>query len=169
MGEKRAYLALGWVMPEDVFCKVTYDEAVRALSEQQDAIESVRGRAGLLLSAAAVTTSFLGPQAMQSNDPGFCFWLALLCFLAAAATSLAILWPRDWEFAADPRVVVNSRIEPAGEVRIEDLYRDLSFRMYGSYLDNHLGLKQLALFFQVASALLTVEVVLWVAAIASDL
>lgn len=154
-------------MATDALYKVTYAEAVRALSEQQAAIESVRGRAGLLLSAAAVTTSFLGPQAMQSNDPGVCFWLALLCFVAVAATSLAILWPRTWEFAVDPRIVVNSRIEPE-EVRIEDLYRDLAIRMYGSYLDNHLGLKQLAAFFQAASALLTVEVVLWVAAIASD-
>lgn len=101
-------------MPDDALYKVAYDEAVRVLSEQQAAIESVRGRAGLLLSAAAVTTSFLGSQAMQRSDPGVCFWLALLCFVAVAATSLAILWPRDWEFAADPRVVVNSLYRVCG-------------------------------------------------------
>lgn len=156
-------------MPDDSLYKVAYAEAVRVLSEQQAAIESVRGRAGLLLSAAAVTTSFLGSQAMQGDDPGICFWLALLSFVAVAATSLAILWPRNWEFAADPRIVVNSHIEPAEEVPIEDLYRDLSFRMHDSYMDNHAGLKRLAGFFQAASALLTFEVVLWVAAIASDL
>lgn len=157
------------VMADVALYKVAYEEAVRALSEQQAAIESVRSRAGLLLSAATVTTSFLGAQALQGNDPGICVWLALSCFVAAAATSLAILWPRDWEFAANPSVVVDSPIASAEEGRIEDLYRDLSFRMYDSYLDNHLGLRQLAGFFQVASAVLTVEVVLWVAAIASDL
>jgi hypothetical protein len=41
----------------DQLYKVAYDEAVRALSEQQATIESVRTRTGLLLSDAAVTTS----------------------------------------------------------------------------------------------------------------
>jgi hypothetical protein len=53
---------------QDLLYKVVYDEAVRALSEQQAAIESVRSRAGLLLSAAAVTTSFLGAQALQGRN-----------------------------------------------------------------------------------------------------
>lgn len=156
-------------MPADALYEVAYDEAVRALSEQQTAIESVRARAGLLLSAAAVTTSFLGAQALQGGRSGFCSWLALLCFAAVTATSLAILWPRGWEFAANPRDVVGRFIESSEGIRFEDLYRDLSLRMYDSYRENHLGLKSLALYFQAASALLSVEVVLWVAAIASDL
>jgi len=77
-------------MPDDALYKVAYDEAVRALSEQQAAIESVRTRAGLLLSAAAVTTSFLGAQALQSGSSTFFSWLALLAFVAVAATSLAV-------------------------------------------------------------------------------
>jgi hypothetical protein len=156
-------------MPDDSLYKVAYDEAVRALSEQQAAIESVRARAGLLLSAAAVTTSFLSAQALQGGRIGLFSWLALLCFVAVAVTSLAILWPRTWEFAAYPSGVVGSRIELAEDAQIEDLYRDLSLRMHGSCLENHLALKHLGAFFQVASALLTIEVILWVAAIASDL
>jgi len=155
-------------MAEDALYKVAYDEAVRALSEQQAAIESVRARAGLLLSAAAVTTSFLGSQALQGGRSSFFSWPALLCFVAVAATSLAILWPRAWEFAAYPSGVVGGRID-SEDVQVEDLYRDLSLRMHGSYLENCLALKHLAAFFQVASALLTIEVILWVAAIASDL
>jgi hypothetical protein len=151
------------------FYKVAYDEAVRALSEQQAAIESFRGRAGLLLSAAAVTTSFLGAQAMQRRSAGFCSWLALLSFIAVAAASLAILWPRSWESTANSRRVLESCIEPAEEIRIEDLYRALSLRMQVSFSANHQGLKELAALFQAASGLLTIEVVLWIAAIAPDL
>ncbi|HEX6782764.1 MAG TPA: hypothetical protein VF125_12150 [Solirubrobacterales bacterium] len=156
-------------MPDAALYKVADDEAVRALSEQQAAIESVRSRAGLLLSAAAVTTSFLGAQALRGGRSSLCSGLALLCFLAVAATSLAILWPRRWEFVAYPSGVIGGRVKSAGEVGIEDLYRDLSRRMHNSYLENHLGLRHLAAFFQVAGALLTIEVVFWVAAIASDL
>lgn len=156
-------------MPQAALYKVAYDEAVRALSEQEAAIESVRARAGLLLSAAAVTTSFLGSQALQDGDLGPCSWLALLCFVAVAATSLAILWPRNWEFTASSRGVVEGLNESAEKVRIEDLYRGLSLRMQASFSVNHHGLTELALLFQAASGLLTIEVVLWVTAIASGL
>lgn len=155
-------------MPEAALYKVAYDEAVRALSEQQAAIESVRARAGLLLSAAAVTTSFLGAQALQGGKSSSFSWLALLCFVAVAATSLAILWPRSWEFAVSPRKVLN-RYVGLDAVRSMDLYRELSLHMHASFLVNHQGLKELSLLFQVASALLTTEVVLWIAAIASNL
>ena len=47
---------------KDILYKVAYDEAVRALSEQQGVIDSLRTRAGILLSAAAITTSFLGAR-----------------------------------------------------------------------------------------------------------
>jgi hypothetical protein len=154
---------------DDAFYKVAYDEAVRALSEQQAAIESVRARAGLLLSAATVTTSFLGSQALQDGRSSLFSWLALLDFVAVAATSLAILWPRSWEFTANSRRVLESCVEFAAEIRIGDLYRDLSLRMQGSFSVNNRGLIELVLLFQVASSLLTVEVVLWIAAIASSL
>jgi hypothetical protein len=153
----------------DLIYKVAYDEAVRALSEQREAIESVRSRAGMLLSAAAVATSFLGAQALQGGGSDPWAWLALLCFVSVVAASLVILWPRGWEFAAHPSAAVAGRIEAAEEVQIEDLYRDLSLRMHSSYLGNQLVLRHLAAFFQVVSALMTIEVILWVAAIAADL
>lgn len=156
-------------MAADQLYKVAYDEAVRTLSEQQAAIESLHGRAGLLLSAAVVTTSFLGSQAMQGCNSSLFSWMALLGFVAVAATSLAILWPRKWEFTASPRDVIESRIESSEIIEIKDLYRDLSLRMHESSLENHRGLKQLSAAFQAASAVLTIEVVLWIAAIASDL
>jgi len=86
----------------DLLYKVAYDEAVRALSEQQELIGGFRNRAGLLLSAAAITTSFLGAQALHGGDSSLAAWLALGNFVAVAAVSLAILWPSKWEFAANP-------------------------------------------------------------------
>jgi hypothetical protein len=50
-------------------------------------------------------------------------------------------------------------------VPAEELYRELSLLVHGSYLENREGLERLMVFFQIASSLLTVEVVLWVVAI----
>lgn len=140
---------------------------MRALSEQQEAIESFRTRAGLLLSAAAITTSFLGAQALDGGDSNVATWLAMTTFVGAAVVSLAILWPRRWEFTANPRDVIQVYIEAEEPAPIEELHRDLSLHMHNSYLENRKGLEQLSVYFQIASGLLTVEVVLWVIAIAS--
>lgn len=156
-------------MAADLLYKVAYDEAVRALSEQQAAIESFRGRAGLLLSTAAVTTSVLGAEALQGDGLDVVSWLALACFVAAAVTSLAILWPRRWEVTASPQGLIELCIESAESAQIEDLHRDLSIQMHDSYLENQEGLEQLAIFFQMASGLLTIEVVLWISAVAARL
>lgn len=153
-------------MSIDALYKIAYDEAVRALSEQRAVVESFRTRAGLLFSVAAVTTSFLGAQAFRGDDSNLASWLALLCFIAVAAISIAILWPRPWEAAANPREMIRAYIESADVAAVEEIHRDLSIFLHGSYLENRKGLERLAAFLQVASGLLVAEVALWMAAVA---
>ena len=152
---------------KDILYKVAYGEAVRALSEQQVAIDSFRTRAGLLLSAAAITTSFLGAQALDGGDSNIATWLAMAAFVGVAVASLAILWPRQWEFTANPRDVIQTYIEADEPAPLDELHRDLSLHMHNSYIENREGQEQLSVLFQVASGLLTIEVVLWIIAIAS--
>jgi hypothetical protein len=146
--------------------KVAYDEAVRTLAEQQAAIESVRSRAELLLSAAAITTSFLGAQALRGDSVDSVSWLALISFVGVAAASLAILWPRRWEVATSPRKVIVTYIESADTLLVDELYRDLSLHMHRGYSENYKGLRKLFVFVQIASVLLVAEVMLWIAAVA---
>jgi hypothetical protein len=154
-------------MPDDALYKVAYDEAVRTLSEQQGIIESFRTRAGVLFPAAAITASFLGTTALGNGNTNVASWLALLCFVAVAVASLAILWPRKWESAANPRDVIEGYIESEAPARIENLHRDLSLHMHSSSLKNQAGIEQFSILLQIASASLTLEVVLWIAAIAT--
>jgi hypothetical protein len=149
----------------DLLYKVAYDEAVRALSEQQAVIDSFRNRAGLLFSSAAIAASFLGSQALRGRSPNPAVWLALLCFVAVAVASLAILWPRKWEGKANPRDLIETYVESSQPAPIDNLHRDLSLHMHHSYLENREGLDQFASLLQVGSALLTLEVILWMIAI----
>ncbi len=147
--------------------KVAYDEAARALSEQFALIDSFRSRAGLLLSAAALTTSFLGAQALQGNTLSPVAWMALACFVGVAVVSLAILWPRRWEFSTSPDELVRDYIEAEEPPSLDRLHRNLSLYMHDSHSRNSKGLSHLAAQFQMASGLLTVEVVLWILSIPS--
>jgi hypothetical protein len=121
----------------------------------------------MLLSAAAITTSFLGAQALQGGGSSPFAWLALIDFVAVAAVSLAILWPYRGEFTASPHELVEPYIEVSPPRPVEDLHRELSGHMYSSYLRNRRGLNLLAFLFQVATSLLAGEIVLWIIAIAS--
>jgi hypothetical protein len=88
----------------------------------------------------------------------------MLCFLGVAAASLGIFWPRRWESAVNPRQVIETYIETAEAAPVEELHRDLSIYMHHSSLENEGGLEQFALLLQIASGLLTLEVILWMIA-----
>lgn len=56
---------------------LAYDEAVRALEAQRQRFESVRTRAGVVFSAAAITTSFFGAHALDGPAGTGAAWIAL--------------------------------------------------------------------------------------------
>jgi hypothetical protein len=60
--------------------ELAYQEGVRALDEQLMAIEAVQTRAGLLLSAAAIATSFLGGTALEAGS-SVLSWVAITVFV----------------------------------------------------------------------------------------
>lgn len=154
-------------MGRDLLYKVAYDEAVRALSEQQAVVESFRTRAGLLFSAAAVTTSFLGAQALSGGNGNSLSWFALVAFTGVAAALLAILWPRRWEFTTNPHVVIEAYIESADSASLDALHRDLSMHMNASYLENREAQERLFVYVRIANVLFVLELVLWISAIAT--
>jgi len=153
---------------KDILYRIAYEEAVRALSEQQAVIDSFRTRAGLLLSTTAITTSFLGAQSFGGGSLSLAGWSALVAFVGVAAISLAILWPHSWEFTANPQEVIESRINGEETAPVNTIHRDLSFHMHNSYIENRAGLEQLALFLQIASGLLTLEVLFWIISLATN-
>jgi hypothetical protein len=152
---------------KDILYRVAYEEAVRALSEQQAEIESFRSRAGLLLSSAAITTSFLGAQSFDGGNLTVVSWLALVAFIGTAALSLAILRPHPWELTAGSRNVVETYIEGEEPAEIDVIHRDLSIHMQKSYVENRAGVERFAVLLQIASGLLSLEVAFWIINIAA--
>ncbi|HVD41620.1 MAG TPA: hypothetical protein VNC16_11555 [Solirubrobacterales bacterium] len=155
------------VADKDILYRVAYDEAVRALVEQQAEIESFRTRAGLLFSSTAITTSFLGAQSFGLGDMSLASWMALIAFMGVAIASLAVLWPHSWEFSVNPRDALGPYLRGEEPVPVHRLHRELSLHMHSSYIENRAGIFQLAVLLQTASALLTLEVIFWIISIAT--
>ena len=116
-------------------------------------LDAMRSRAGILLSAAAIATSFLGGQALTEHDPKAWTWLAIASFVGLAISALVILWPRrDWAFAASPGLIISLYLEDDPPWQLSAIHRELALHMDHAYevnrarLDHHLGVprRQLA-------------------------
>jgi hypothetical protein len=130
-------------------------------------VVELRSRAGTLIAAAAITTSFFGSQALHHHVHAMS-WVAIGCFLALGASVLVILWPRrDWEFALSPERFISTYVEPdEGEpLPLPLIHRDLALHMGRSASLNRRQLRWLMVAFRCGALLLMAEVVAWVIAL----
>ena len=147
--------------PDPAGYRIAFEEGVRALNEQQAATESFRTRAGLLLSAAAIVTSFFGSEALGEDTTWT--WIAIGAFILLGFCVVAILFPRgDWEYASRPSLIIRNYVEHPTPLDEPQIQRDLALHMDRSYVANRGRLRELIWALRLASIFLALEVVAWV-------
>lgn len=128
----------------------------------------LRARAGALIAAAAITTSFFGSQTLVRHDIGAAAWVAIGCFVLLGFTVLLVLWPRrDWEFSLAPDQFIATYLEPVDDepLALHLIERDLALHMGRSAELNRRQLGTLMTVFRAGAILLVVEVLAWVVAL----
>lgn len=131
----------------------------------------LRARAGALIAAAAVTTSFFGGQTLVRRHISAVAWVAIGCFALLGFAVLLVLWPRrDWEFSLAPDQFIATYLEPAnGEpLALHLVERDLALHMGRSAELNRRQLRTLMTVFRVGAVLLVIEVLAWVVALVAQ-
>src|SRR5205823_9240082 len=86
--------------------ELAYVEAVRAIEEQSRVLASLQNRAGTLLAAASLVTSFLGGRALGGS---FHVWsiAAIVAFVGTSILTIGVLWPRQrWRFDIRPAALI---------------------------------------------------------------
>ena len=137
---------------------IALDEAVRAVMQQQQALEQVKQRATAILSAAGLAAAFMGGLAARDEEDvlGPAAFVALGAFVALALAVLWILQPRTFTFENSPKALLGW---------VDDDYSlDAMRRHLATYLEDHYDTNQTKIdhmtrAFQIASLLLVVEVV----------
>jgi multidrug resistance efflux pump len=93
--------------------ELAFEEAGRALDAQERAVNELRSRAGVLIAAAAITTSFFGSRAITGDGLSVWVWVAVAAFIVVGGCVLTVLWPRsDWSFNASAAEIIAEYIEP---------------------------------------------------------
>jgi hypothetical protein len=141
--------------------ELVFAEAIRALSVRRDALESLRGRAGVVLSGAAIASSLFGTQAVGAGLGPFA-WCAVAAFLGLSLSLLVVLWPRtEWQDTTLPSWVIDT-IEGSDPPTMPLVLRRLALEMGVVYRRNTVLYERLARYFRIAAVLLNVEVLGWI-------
>lgn len=151
--------------------ELAYEEARRALDGQERALGAFRTRAGIVLSAAAIVTSFLGGQSLGTSGFDTLSWVAIGAFAVVGLASVCVLWPDDnWQFEAIPNQVITTYIEREDgvDVPLFAIHRDLALHMENSYSSNERRrLRPLRWAFRIAVIALVAEVAIWLIELAT--
>jgi hypothetical protein len=149
----------------------TRRQAKRALEEQDRVVTELRTRAGVLMTGAAITTSFLGDRILSGKSIQPLAWLTIGCFVALGLIFRALLWPwREWKFTINAQAFIRDYLEPAegDPLDLPGIHRDLALHMGASWRRNETQLRRLFLGFRLAATLLVGEIVFWVLALANQ-
>ena len=148
-------------MAEDARYRVVYEESIRALEDQQHALDDLRARAGILLSAAAISTSFLGGLALHTTSVGPFGWAAIVAFVGSALSISLVLVPRTWVFHVGAQELLSDYLETAPAADINEILRSLAFYRDRRFRTNVRRLARLLTSLRAGSVLLAIEVLMW--------
>ena len=142
---------------------LAFDQAVRLIEHQRDAVGAVRERVGSLLAGASIATSFLGSAALeQPHGLDGWSWVAIGLFGVTVAGSIFVLWARrGWEFGLDPAEI----LEEGEKTDVPHVKLAMTAWMDDYYGRNGTKLDWIILVFNIAALGLGLEVGAWLAAI----
>jgi hypothetical protein len=142
---------------------LAFEQAVRLIEHQRDAMAAVRERVGSLIAGASIATSFLGSTALRGgSEPEVWAWIAMILFGLTIGGSIFVLWARTgWEFGLDPPEIL---AQGAG-ANIAEVKRELTEWMEGHYDRNADKLDAIIQVFNFSALGLGLEVGAWLAAI----
>ncbi len=162
--------------------QIAYEAALRALSQQEGAVDSLRARAGTLIAAIAITSSFLGGEVLR-QDPDLSVWTtaAIAFFFLAMASCILVLLPlfatkengddskdvgrnTGWIFRIDPGALVN-RIQETPGAGTDAWYAALAVEIGKVMKENDKKIRRVAVGILTACVSLVSELLFWTIAL----
>ena len=148
--------------------QLAYSEAVRRLQGQETSVDELRTRAGTIVAAATIVTSFLGARFVDSGaTPSVLVWIALGAFVLCVALALTCLIPlAGWRWYFGTRNLIRDYIEGSETLSLAEAQRDLALHLEDNYDHNARKLGRLYWVFVGSELALFIEVIAWLADLA---
>lgn len=150
---------------EDPRLRLIWEEGVRAVDQQAQDLDEVRGRAATVLSAASIAGAFLASSVLD-GDAKFrtATWVATVAFAVAGLSTSWVLLPRSgWRLARRPLTMLEDYVEGDRPFDVDDLHHDAAPHLDADFTTNKGKLRGLLWGLTVGCAALVVEILafLW--------
>lgn len=130
--------------------------------QQQQVLDNLRSRSGLLLAAASIVTSFLGGSALAGGRLSIIGWSAVGLFVLSTVSIVYILWPRGgWTFSNQADDLINRYLKGDRTWTLAEVHLDLSGWWDGYIAKNQKKLDALMYAYQGAALFLMVAILLF--------
>jgi hypothetical protein len=140
---------------------LSYEESIRAWALQSSVLDELRNRAGVVLSAASVSSAFLGAKALEGEHH-----FSVLSIAATATFGVVVLlcvyivWPaKDWVFVHDGKALIDTYVTDG--VSLDEMTRDMTLDNAKYRVDNGTKIGHRFLGFRLACVGLGADVILW--------
>lgn len=148
--------------------RLAYEESLRQLEVQREAVDGLRTRSGTLLAAAALVTTFLGGQALaRSGDISSYAWSGIGLFVAACVCSILVLFPWNFSWGEKTNSLVSEYVDD-DEMTGKQMLRDLALKHRTSRENNEGRLTVLQWLVRAGGIALAFEVVAWLIEIGTN-
>jgi hypothetical protein len=152
---------------DNEFERLAYDASLRSLDKQEQLLNELRARNGLLLAVSSVAASVLGLPALD-GDSFPAGVAALAAFVLSIAASTYVLVPRTSLVFSVAGTVLSERLF-ASRHDMPDVYRRLAYELDRYWDRNDRVMVRLVRAFWLAAAGLVAEIVLLAASIGGTL
>jgi hypothetical protein len=153
--------------PTDIDPRLTlaYNESVRAWALQSSVLDEVRSRSGVLVSAASVSSAFLGSQAVASKQPWAGANLAAIAvFGVVILLCIYVLWPaKSWIFVHNSERLIETYLKD--DTTANDMYERMTIDNARYRRKNSKRIEYRFLAFRIACFGLAAEIILWLVAL----
>jgi tetrahydromethanopterin S-methyltransferase subunit B len=144
---------------------LAYDLAMRSLDQQERTLEELRGRTGALLTATAVTTSFLGARALTGDANHVLGTIGFGFAIASIVLSVYVLAPKSvLEFAISGAAIHDYFAHDA--TPFPEVQRTLAAWAQYAWDSNQTVIDRLVVWFQRSCIALVAAVAVWCVALA---
>ena len=149
--------------------ELAYEASIRAIDAQATLVESLRSRAGTMLAATALVTSFFGGQAFTRAGKSPVHVLsyttgALALFVAASALALTMLLPFRLRFSLNVSTIL--KLVDRDEVTPTEALREIALQYESMHRANTRQIRLLVACFRLAMVCLIGEVGFWLTVLA---
>lgn len=152
--------------------ELAYEASIRAIEAQATLVESLRSRAGTMLAATALVTSFFGGQALVRGGGSPLHLVsytsgALASFIAVSLLTLTMLLPFTLRVTLSAAEILSfvENDPRADQLTSTDVLREVALQYESMYDWNDRQLRILEVCFQLAIVFLVAEVAFWLTAL----